>query len=73
MERESLLNYNLILPINVSWYFIPNAHTSQRAKATRSNSQKARSRQYLPNKKDPSFDESSLYFDTQFEKKEQLV
>ena len=35
MERESLLNYNLILPINVSWYFIPNAHSSQRAKATR--------------------------------------
>ena len=44
-----------------SRYFIPNAHTSQRAKATRSNSQKARSRQYLPNKKDPSFDESSLW------------
>lgn len=35
MERESLMNYNLILTINVSWYFIPNAHFSQRAKATR--------------------------------------
>ena len=111
-----MLNYNLILPINVSWYFIPNTHSSQRAKATRlltgnapalqfehtsnhtqnkrafrlkskallwsgsqvgtpslssfhslragatsSNSQKARSRHYLPNKKHPSSDECSLW------------